>query len=125
MGNLDLGKRIELRRTQLNLTLDDIASEIGVAKSTVQRYEKGSIEKIKLPVIEAIARVLNVSPAWLCGKSDIMDARPTPISEGEPHVNVVKIAGRDGSFVEKRLTDKQLQALKSFVDLLPDAGDDL
>ena len=125
MGNLELGKRIEMRRTQLNLTLDDIASEIGVAKSTVQRYEKGSIEKIKLPVIEAIARVLDVSPAWLCGKSNSMTVKPTPISEGEPHVNIVKIAGRDGSFVEKRLTDKQLQALRSFVDLLPDASDDL
>ena len=125
MGNLELGKRIEMRRTQLNLTLDDIASEIGVAKSTVQRYEKGSIEKIKLPVIEAIARVLDVNPAWLCGKTETMAAKPTPASEGEPHVNIVKIAGRDGSFVEKRLTDKQLQALRSFVDLLPDASDDL
>ena len=72
MGNIELGKRLEFRRKQLELTLDDIAAEIGVAKSTVQRYEKGTIEKIKLPVIEAIARVLDVSPAWLCCKTDDM-----------------------------------------------------
>lgn len=72
MLNEVIGNRIEMRRKQLNLTLDDIAQEIGVAKSTVQRYEKGSIEKIKLPVIEAIARVLGVDPAWLCGKTDNM-----------------------------------------------------
>ena len=50
---------------------------------------------------------------------------PIPTLEDEHTVNIVKIAGRDGSFVEKRLTDKQLQALRSFVDLLPDASDDL
>lgn len=76
MGNIEIGNRIEFRRKQLNLTLDDIASEIGVAKSTVQRYEKGTIEKIKLPVIEAIARVLDVDPAWLCCKTDVMGTAP-------------------------------------------------
>lgn len=72
MQNQMIGERIGLRRKQLGLTLDDIAQEIGVAKSTVQRYEKGTIEKIKLPVLEAIARVLSVDPAWLCCKTDKM-----------------------------------------------------
>ena len=75
MQNQLIGRKIESRRKELGLTLDDIAKEIGVAKSTIQRYEKGSIEKIKLPVIEAIARVLSVDPAWLCGKSDQMVSR--------------------------------------------------
>lgn len=70
MGNAIVGERITIRRKALGLTLDDIASEIGVDKSTIQRYEKGTIEKLKLPVIEAIARVLKVNPAWLVGKSD-------------------------------------------------------
>lgn len=48
---------------------------------------------------------------------------PTPVSESGQHVNIVKIAGRDGSFIEKRLNDKELQALKAFVNLLPDADD--
>ena len=84
MGNPELGKRIEERRKQLNLTLDDIASKIGVAKSTVQRYEKGTIAKIKLPVVESIARVLDVDPAWLCCKTDAMCAAsdsPTPTKD--------------------------------------------
>lgn len=79
MQNQLIGARIEARRKELGFTLDDIAKEIGVAKSTVQRYEKGTIEKIKLPVIEAIARVLAVDPAWLCCKTDHMAlSRPSP-----------------------------------------------
>lgn len=72
MDNKVIGLRIEQRRTQLGFTQEFVANEIGVAKSTIQRYEKGSISKIKLPVVDAIARVLNVNPAWLCGKSDVM-----------------------------------------------------
>lgn len=72
MGNKVVGDRIEARRKQLGLTLDDIAQEIGVAKSTIQRYEKGTIETIKLPVIEAIANMMSVDPAWICGKTDKM-----------------------------------------------------
>lgn len=73
MGNKVVGERIEYRRKQLGLTLDDIAQEIGVAKSTVQRYERGTIETIKLPVIEAIAKIMSVNPAWICGKTDNME----------------------------------------------------
>lgn len=43
----------------------------------------------------------------------------------ESHVNIIKIAGRDGSFREKCLDDKGLQALIAFVDLLPDAPDNI
>lgn len=80
MGNMIIGNRIEQRRKQLGLTLDDIAQEIGLAKSTIQRYEKGTIETIKLPIIEAIARVLSVNPAWICGKTDDMktELKPEP-----------------------------------------------
>ena len=66
MDGKKIGARIEQRRKNLGMTLDNIAQEIGVAKSTVQRYEKGTIEKIKLPVLESIARALDVNPAWLC-----------------------------------------------------------
>ena len=73
MDGKKIGARIEQRRKNLGMTLDNIAQEIGVAKSTVQRYEKGTIEKIKLPVLESIARALDVNPAWLCFKSDQME----------------------------------------------------
>ncbi len=70
MNNIEIGQRIKQRRLDMDLTQGDIANEIGVAISTIQRYETGAIDKIKLPVIEAIARVLRVNPDWLIGKSD-------------------------------------------------------
>jgi len=67
---IGIGKKIKERRENLGITQEKIANEIGVAISTVQRYEKGTIRKIKLPVVEAIARSIGVSPDWLIGKSD-------------------------------------------------------
>ena len=39
--------------------------------------------------------------------------------------NIIKIAGRDGSYEERRLTDEQLAALKAILAQMPDASDDL
>ena len=78
--NIQTGKRIQQRREELGLNLGDIAKEVGVAVSTIQRYEKGKIEKIKLPVIEAIAEALQVDPAWLLCQTDRMTVSSVEVS---------------------------------------------
>ena len=70
LTNQEIGQRMRMRRHELGLTLQDVARELGVQNSTILRYEKGQVRKIKLPVIESIASALQVSPAWLIGKSD-------------------------------------------------------
>lgn len=65
MDNKEIGNRIKARRKELNLTLSDIANVVGVASSTIQRYENGTISQYKLPVLESIAKALNVNPTWL------------------------------------------------------------
>lgn len=72
--NILTGQRIRTRREEMGLNLGDVAKQVGVAVSTIQRYEKGKIEKVKLPVIEAIAKALEVDPAWLLGESDQMQS---------------------------------------------------
>lgn len=69
----EIGSRMKYRRDQLDLTLDDVATAIGVAKSTIKRYEDGVIERPKLPVLHSIARALDVRPEWLLGQSDQME----------------------------------------------------
>lgn len=59
MDKKTIGRRIKDRRLALNMTQSDIANAVGVAISTVQRYEAGTIERIKLPVIELEERGCN------------------------------------------------------------------
>lgn len=82
-----IGKRIEEARLEKPTTYEHIANEIGVAKSTIQRYEKGLIETPKMPVLESIARVLGVNPAWICCKSEEKYL-------SSPHRNVIPVFGR-------------------------------
>lgn len=73
MTNIEIGDRIKYARDLRKSTLEDIAKKVGVTKSTVQRYENGKINSIKIPVVESIAVALNVNPAWIIGKSDVME----------------------------------------------------
>lgn len=73
MTNKEIGNRIREAREKLGLTKSEVASRIKVADSTIKRYEDGEIEKIKIPVIEAIAKVLNVNPMWIIGKTETPD----------------------------------------------------
>lgn len=77
--NEAIGQRIRARRRELGLTLQEVADEVGVQNSTILRYEKGAIQKIKLPVIEAIASALHVNPSWIVGKTD----DPTDYNDGD------------------------------------------
>lgn len=71
MDNKEIGLRIMSAREAANLTKKDLASKVHVADSTIMRYEKGQINKIKMPIIEAIANALDVNPLWLLGKSTV------------------------------------------------------
>lgn len=70
IDNFEVGRRIKEARTEKEMSLDDVGEAIGIAKSTIQRYEAGKIEKLKMPVIEAMANILDVNPGWIVGKSD-------------------------------------------------------
>lgn len=63
----EIGKRIAQCRKEQDMTISELASKVGLAPSTISRYENGHFARIKLPAIEALAKALGVSPDWLIG----------------------------------------------------------
>lgn len=61
------GERIKELRTSLGLSQVDFADKINVSKQTLYKYENNIITNIPSDKIEAIARIGNVSPAYLMG----------------------------------------------------------
>lgn len=94
MGNEALmGKRIKNCRVEKKMTLAELANLIGVAASTIQRYEAGSIVRPKQPVVKAIADALGVSASWLSG--DIEDMLPSNAYVADVQSNVrIPVIGR-------------------------------
>lgn len=64
---MDIHDRIKLRRLELGLTLKDIAKKLGVAESTVSRYETEDIKNMGIDKIEKLAYALDCSPGYLMG----------------------------------------------------------
>lgn len=95
MTNIEIGNRIKHARNLKSATLDDIAKKVGVARSTIQRYESGKITTIKLPVIESIAKALNVNPAWIVGKSEHMKEPVSPTFQIMEYYNQLNDCGKN------------------------------
>ena len=75
MKHKEIGKRIHERRSEVNVSAAELAERLSMSKATIHRYESGEIKRIKLPVIESIARELRCNPSWLLGKSEIKEER--------------------------------------------------
>ncbi len=81
-----IGSRAKQRRLELNLNQQYVAERMDVNKSTIQRYETGSIDNTKKLILEGLASVLHVSVEWLKGEtdeyiSDVSDERDLMIQE--------------------------------------------
>lgn len=64
---MEVYKIIKERRLALGLTLKDVALALGVAESTVSRYESTEIKNMGIDKIEALAKVLKCEPGYLMG----------------------------------------------------------
>lgn len=56
-----LSRRIKIRRTELGLTQNEVAKEIGVPQPTFSRYESGK-RRITIDVAKRLIPVLKIEP---------------------------------------------------------------
>lgn len=121
---MEIGQLIKQRRLELHLTLEDVGKAVGVGKSTVKKWEDGFIANMKRDKIASLASVLQLNPIVLMG-CDIqqVEASDDIKQATKEKTNTIKIAGRDGSYIERTLTDDQLDLIKKMIDQLPNAED--
>lgn len=105
LGHKEIGKRIEYARKLRGLTLNQLAEAVGVAASTIQRYEKGNFQKIKLPIIESIAERLDVDPLWITGRSGNISGHKQFKVLKEFAIRLSKAVEKDPDFVKKQNMD--------------------
>ena len=67
MPKIALKDNLKSKRTEKGLTLDEVATKVGVSRQTIQRYESGVISNIPSDNIEKLAFALDTSPAELMG----------------------------------------------------------
>ena len=63
----EMGNRIRDLRIAAGLTQEQLGEKVGLQKSAIAKYENGKTENMKRSVIQKMAEVLGVSPAYLMG----------------------------------------------------------
>ena len=67
---MDLGEKIKDLRTRNDLTLEELGNIIGVGKSTIRKWENGTIANMRRDKIKKVADALGTTPAYLMGWED-------------------------------------------------------
>ncbi|MBR5091774.1 MAG: helix-turn-helix domain-containing protein [Ruminiclostridium sp.] len=70
MENMSSAERIKQRRKELGLSYQELAELTGISKSTLQRYETGSIKNIPLDKLDVLAKGLKTTEMYIIGKSE-------------------------------------------------------
>ena len=88
MEEKSTAEKIKELRLLRGLTLEQVATVVGVGKSTVRKWEVGMIANMRNDKIKALAKALGTTPEYLMGWDDAehnKNASPTelPLSEGE------------------------------------------
>lgn len=80
---MEVQEIIKARRIELGLSIREVAQALGVAASTVSRYESSDIQNMGIDKIEALAKVLRCSPAYLMGWEDEVNFTPVAVGSNE------------------------------------------
>lgn len=60
-----IGERIKKLRLENKLTLEELAKSIGVSKTSLVKYENGTVKNLKVDIIEKLSKIFNVSADYL------------------------------------------------------------
>lgn len=58
---------LKTRRLELNLTLEEVASQVKVSPATISRWESGDIANMRRDRIAALSKALKIGPAVIMG----------------------------------------------------------
>lgn len=137
---MKLGDLIKDYRATHELSQRQFALQCGLSNGYISILEKGINPKTDKPVTPTIPQLRKLAdgmgitmtellenvddmPIDLANTISLFDTpSPPATSTGR---NVLRLAGRDGSYLERTLTDDQLKALTAILDQMPDASNDL
>lgn len=113
--------RDRLRNTRKNkdMTLEEVAGLVGVAKQTIQRYETGEIKSVDTSTVEKLASALRVTPGFLMGWTDDPNGLPADAETIPEDGSNIVIFDKGKAYDASKLPDK---AQNDIDDILKRAG---
>lgn len=114
------GENIRARREELGISQTDLAEAIGINKQLLWKYESGTVKNIPLPRVEAIAKALHCTTAYITGWGE--KETPTVVSggqeENEDIIDLTKLTANQKELIKRilKLPDQGQTALLSAIE---------
>ena len=111
------GERIKQRREQLGSSQTELAECIGTSKQNLYKYENDIITNIPSDRVEALAKRLNTSPAYIMGWNE-GDSLPSPtITEDTVTFPIVTsvAAHYDGVSIDESTTGEKIEVPRAYL----------
>lgn len=116
MPENDMSRKIKELRAKYNLTLEDIAQQVGVGRSTVRKWETGQIQNMRRDKIAKLAYALHTTPEYLMGwDNNEIENSPIKSSKREATDEEIQFALFGGN---DEITEKMYDEVKSFAAYL-------
>lgn len=111
------GERIKQRREQLGISQTELAECIGTSKQNLYKYENDIITNIPSDRVEALAKRLNTSPAYIMGWNE-GDSLPSPaITEDTVTFPVITsvAAHYDGVSIDESAAGEKIEVPRAYL----------
>lgn len=118
--------RLKELRLQHRYTQKELAIKLNIAQNTLCNWENGN-RTVDEPTLQKLADFFDVSVDYLLGRTD--EKKPAAETGDEPKAEInerlhtIRIAGRDGSYEERQLTDEQMDLLRQMIRQMPKPQD--
>ncbi|RGE09917.1 helix-turn-helix transcriptional regulator [Desulfotomaculum sp. OF05-3] len=111
----EIGKRIRIRREELGITQEELASKLGYkSKTTIAKIENGTNDIVQSKVIE-FAQALDTTPAYLMGWTQYNETIPEK-NDNIPDDSDLAIIQRERNKMSDKEKTKLMNILKANFD---------
>ena len=84
-----MGQRIQQKREEAGLSVEELAQKIGVSRQMIYRWQSGSVKNIDRDHIGKMAALFHVSPEWLMHMEDTPEVTITYNAPGREPIEAV------------------------------------
>ena len=128
MLNKILSDRIKTTCKKRNVAVKKALSCCELNRNFIYDLEKGG----SFPSYDKISRLadyLDCSVDYLLGRTDVPEvnrrtAKKASFADKQPANNIIRLAGRDGSMIELKLTDEEASIMQNAITRCEEVGED-
>ena len=126
MDNQDIIHRINLLLNEKGISKQDFYNECGISSAAFSQWNTGKTSP-KAKSLNKIASYLDTTVEYLISgtkqKKPAAETGDEPKAEINERLHTIRIAGRDGSYEERQLTDEQMDLLRQMIRQMPKPQD--